>query len=200
MQPDGHRPRHIPWLFVALVCGACATTEPPPAASPARDVAAKESRVADWNQLVKALSGLASTCGAVGKSRDGEATGIALPAECLSGREGTAVVGGARPAVAAIARELRRVTDREFWIAARSGGQTQSGGRANAARAAALVNALVAEGVAPDRLAAVVGFGDAEGTVYDGPAALTGAALVEIIVAPSHEEVPASLRTGVNPR
>ena len=157
---------------------------------------AKEGRVADWNQLAKALSGLAGTRGAIGKSRDGEATGIALPAECLFTRDGTTVTDGGRSAVAAIARELKRVADREFWIGARAAANSNEGSRITSARATALVNALVAAGVSPDRLAAVVGFGDSEATVYDGPATLSGAALVEIIVAPNREEVPRTLRSG----
>jgi len=177
--------------------GACATGGPAPA-SPPRDVVARENRVSDWNQLVQALSGLASTCGAVGKSRDGETTGIAVPAECLFERgDGMTISPGARPAVTAIARELKRVAGREFWIAVRGAQKTREASRVSAARAAALVKALIGEGVAPDRLAAVVGFGDAEATVYEGPASLAGVALVEIIVAPSSDEVPSSLRTGV---
>ena len=154
---------------------------------------AKASRVADWNQLAKSLSSLASVCGAVGKSKEGESTGIAVPATCLFTEGGAKVEATAKPAVAAIARELNRVGEREFWINARPAPGDRNGGRLNAARAQALVGALVAAGVSAARLAAVVGMADADATAYG---ALSGAALVEIIVAPNADEDMAPRRYG----
>jgi outer membrane protein OmpA-like peptidoglycan-associated protein len=149
-------------------------------------VAAKADRVADWNQLAKSLSGLASVCGSVGKSKEGQdATGIAVPAGCLFSDGDAKVADTAKPAVATIARELNRMTEREFWINARAAAGDAGSGRLNSARAQALVGALVAAGVSASRLAAVVGIGDPDPTVYG---ALSRAALVEIIVAPNADE------------
>jgi len=185
-----------PWPVVSLFTCAvfsCATAPPADEPPPQRQVAAKASRVADWNLLAKSLSGLASVCGAVGKSKEGEATGIAVPATCLFSEGESKVADAARPAVTAIARELNRVSEREFWINARGAAGDRNGGRLNAARAQAMVGALVAAGVSAARLAAVVGIGDSDPTVYG---ALSGAALVEIIVAPNADEDTAPRRYG----
>jgi outer membrane protein OmpA-like peptidoglycan-associated protein len=188
----------VVWTFaragvLACAVGSCATVPSSEEQPPQRQVVAKASRVADWNVLAKSLSGLASVCGAVGKSKEGEATGIAVPATCLF-REGDAKVAeSARPAITTIARELNRVSEREFWINARGAAGDRNGGRLSAARAQAMVGALVAAGVSAARLAAVVGIGDSDPTVYG---ALSGAALVEIIEAPNADEDTAPRRYG----
>ena len=195
VQPDRHPRPPVRWLLLVIAAG-CATTAPVDEPAPARDVVAKTSRVADWNQLAKALSSLAGVCGAVGKSRDGEATGIVFPAACLFPGDESTMTAGAQPAVAAIAREMKRVNEREFWINARMPPATRGAGRLNAARAQAVVNALVTAGVPPARLAAVVGLGEPDDAHYDGPATLSATALVEIIVAPSQDEFATSHRFG----
>lgn len=179
--------------LLAFGLWGCATADSTREQAPQRQVVAKASRVADWNQLAKSLSGLTSVCGAVGKSKEGEATGIAVPATCLFPEGGAKVEETAKPAVAAIARELNRVAEREFWINARTPIGDSKGGRLNAARAQAVVGALVAAGVSASRLAAVVGMGDADATAYGS---LSGAALVEIIVAPNADEDTAPRRYG----
>ncbi|MEO7669548.1 MAG: hypothetical protein ABIW57_09420 [Polyangia bacterium] len=110
---------------------------------------------------------------------------IVFTASCLFGEGETQLGPGARPAVAAIARELTGVTDREFWIAARTP-RSNDGGRGSRERAGALVNALIAAGVAPQRLAALLGVGGGTGTDQDAPplpAAFAGTPILEILAA-----------------
>lgn len=188
------RPRSGCWLACALATAAgCATAGTASSVREAdpRDAAATATakRVEDWQRLFDALSSLAGPCGAVGKTRDSEPAGIVLPVDCLFSGGESAVGDKGQPVVASIARELKAMGDRDFWIDVRGGGENAGGGRLTSARASALVAALVKEGVAPERLAAVVGFGNREAEAYEGPRApAPGTAIIEIIVAPGRDE------------
>lgn len=183
MPPDV---RALLLVSISSIVAGCAVAPPVVEETPQRYAVAKANRVADWNQLAKSLAALTSVCGAVGKSREGhDATGIAVPAACLFRDGETRLSDTAQPAVATIARELNRVTEREFWINARAAAGDARGGRLNSARAQSVVGALVSAGVSAGRLAAVVGIADPDPTVYG---ALSAAALVEIIVAPNADE------------
>ena len=158
-----------------------------------RDVAAAANarRVSDWQQLFDALSGLAGSCGAIGKTKDSASSGIVMPVDCFFEGEETTLAEKAKPVIAAIARELKQMGERDFWIDVRPGRDKPDAGKLTSARAGAVVSALVAQGVAPQRLAAVVGFGNSEVESYEGsrPPA-PGSAIVEIIVAPTSDEMP----------
>jgi flagellar motor protein MotB len=194
--PRARRSRSGCWLIFSLAAaGSCATAGARPSARDLdpRDASATATakRVEDWQRLYDALSSLADPCGAVGKTRDSEPAGIVLPVDCFFSGEEAALGDKAQPVVASIARELKGMGERDFWIDVRGGGVNPGGGRLTSARASALVAALVQQGVAPERLAAVVGFGSREADAYEGPRAPpAGTAIVEIIVAPGRDEGP----------
>ena len=156
----------------------CATPPPAEERRSTPVVAAKPNDVAYWKQLAKTLAELAPACGG-GPSQGLGSTGIVVPAACFFSADETTLNTTARPAVAAIARELNRASDCEFWINVRTPAGQGDAVRKDVARASAMVAALVAAGVAPERLAAVVGVDDG------GPSRLRlGGAFVEIVVVP----------------
>jgi outer membrane protein OmpA-like peptidoglycan-associated protein len=178
--PPAEEPRTC---LLAGVSTGCATAprvaEPRPnQPRPTPVVAAQPNDVAYWNQLATALAELAPAC-AGGPSQGLGSTGIAVPAACFFLADETTLNTAARSVVAAIARELNRASDREFWIDVHTPAGQGDAARKDAARASAMVAALVAAGVAPERLAAVVG-------VDDGTSSRVwpGGAFVEIVVVP----------------
>lgn len=140
--------------------------------------------------MVKALPRLASGgsgCQGAQQDRDDQGSALVLPAACLFPDGKTTIGPPSRPAIDAIAAELKSAPDREFWIAvtapARSGAASDQFTRE---RAAAVVNALMAAGVPPNRLAALLGPG---GDAAQTPPRLAGTPLasvatVEIVAAP----------------
>jgi outer membrane protein OmpA-like peptidoglycan-associated protein len=150
-------------------------------------------RFTDWTRLSKTLTSGDSVglhqgsrrCTAVTQDREDGVKAIVFMASCLFAEGENQLGPDARPAVAAIARELKGVTDREFWIAARTP-RSNDGERASRERAGALVNALIAAGVAPQRLAALLGVGGGSGTSGDAPplpAVFAGTPILEIVAA-----------------
>ena len=174
------------WLL-ATVGAACATAPSVGSPTPLGHASqASDERVGhfrDWNGLIKTLAATAGSCVATSQDREGGSTAILFPVACLFEGAGTTVNEGSRPVVAAIAGELTSAVDREFWIAVRAS-SISSTEPVNRARAGALVNALIAAGVAPERLAAVVGFTAQDPTLADHPAIVAGTAMVEIVASP----------------
>jgi flagellar motor protein MotB len=180
-----------PLLAISLfaLAAGCATAPGPEAAAasdPRKDAAdvSRAKRVADWKRLSTALSGL--PCKAIGVTGEGERTSIVIPADCLFPSEGSALTDAAGPVVAAIARELKQEAERDFWISATPGPPAFVAARLTNARAAAVVAGLIANGMPPAHVAAVLGV-----TERDEPA---GPASVEIIVAPDHDELGSTRR------
>jgi len=181
------------WLALAGV-GCAESPAPAPAEVPDPRTglaeAARARRVADWQRLSRALAKL--PCKATGKS-GGERTSIALPADCLFAAQASVLSDPSGTVLQVIARELAQATERDFWITARPAAGAAGGARLANARAAAVVAALIAQGVPPARVAAIVGEGDQD----EDPAAgetepRPDVATVEIIVAPDRDELAAS--------
>ncbi len=170
------------WLLATV--GAACATGPSVGSSTPRGHASHPpnegvGHFRDWNGLIKTLAATAESCVATSQDREGGSTAILLPVACLFGGAGTTVNEGSSPVVTAIASELTSAVDREFWIAVHASA-ISSNERVNRARAGAVVNALIAAGVAPERLAAVVGF-----TAQDpNPAVVAEAAVIEIVASP----------------
>lgn len=153
----------------------------------------QSGRFTDWKRLIEALSRVGSVAGARkceavsqhGKGdREGDAPALLFPASCLFPSGGTAVSESGRPAISAIAAELRDIKDREFWIAARAS-EAPGGERLNRSRAQAVVTALIGAGVSARRLMAVVGFDDGSQSSSSMPPAFGGGAVIEIVAAPA---------------
>jgi hypothetical protein len=170
-----------PLLASAAGCATAAGPEPAVASDPRHDAAdvSRARRVADWKRLEGALGKL--PCKAIGVTGEGERTSIVIPADCLFQAEGSALTDAAGPVVAAIARELRQEAERDFWISATPGPPALVAARLTNARAAAVVAGLIANGMPPAHVAAVLGV-----TERDDAA---GPPTVEIIVAPDHDEL-----------
>ncbi len=145
---------------------------------------------AGWDRLVKVLSRPESGgagCRALKQDRDDQGHALVLSAVCFFSDGMTTVSAPSRAAVDAIAAELRGATDREFWIAANAPvGPGAVSTQTMRERAAAFVNALIAAGVPPNRLAALMGSGGeaelASSRLAETP--LAGAATIEIVAAP----------------
>ena len=174
------------WLL-ATVGAACATAPSVGSPTPRGHASqASDERVGhfrDWNGLIKSLATTVGSCVATSQDREGGSTAILFPVGCLFAGADTTVNEGSKPVVTAIAGELTSAVDREFWIAVRASA-ISSTERVNRARAGALVNALMAAGVAPERLAAVVGFTAQDPTPRDSPAVVAEAAVIEIVASP----------------
>jgi len=171
-----------PSLAVApplALLAACAT-------APGNDAAdvSRARRVADWKRLQAALAGL--PCKAIGVTGEGERTSIVIPADCLFAAEGSALTDAAGPVVAAIARELKQEAERDFWISATPGPPAFVAARLTNARAAAVVAGLIAHGMPPAHVAAVLGVTEREESASPPT--------VEIIVAPDHDELGSTRR------
>ena len=181
-----------PSLAVApplALLAACATAPGPEAAAasdPRNDAAdvSRARRVADWKRLQAALAGL--PCKAIGVTGEGERTSIVIPADCLFAAEGSALTDAAGPVVAAIARELKQEAERDFWISATPGPPAFVAARLTNARAAAVVAGLIAHGMPPAHVAAVLGVTEREESASPPT--------VEIIVAPDHDELGSTRR------
>lgn len=191
-----HRSRWF--LLVAIATGAgvvgCAT-DGAEKSSRSQDLrsssgsSAAAGRFGDWKVVIKRMAQAGGgSCVATSQDREARAVAIVFPAACLFS-ENAATPGDAfRPALGAIAAELVRVTDREFWIAAR-GSRGPAGTRderMNRSRAEAVVAGLIASGVAPDRLAAVFGDVGPGGTEPGGagPGGSGPGPVIEIVAAP----------------
>jgi len=159
-------------VLMALVIG-CATESPPERSSgpstsqtlrsyegPRREAVRRE--FTGWDPLVQALSvaaGGGSACQAVKEDRHEQGLALVLPATCVF--PDAARIGSPSAAVIdAIATELRSATDHEFWIATSTPPRAGTDGRRPGERAAVLVKALIAAGVPPTRLVALMGPGD----------------------------------------
>lgn len=151
---------------------------------------AASRRIAQWRQLHKAVRDLCGGCGGVRPTLDAERTGVVIAASCIFSEGSANVPATARPLITGLARVLAGHPERDHWIGVYAGAGSRDPWRLTTMRANALVTALVAEGVAAARLAAV-GFGDVdERGDYRGPPHLApGRALIEITVVAGDDEL-----------
>ena len=185
---QGHwsRPVRMLWILVAL-SAACAATSSIGSPTQSRHISGSSDegtgQFRDWGGLIKTLAATGGSCKARSRARDDGSPAIVFPAICLFVAGGTTVSEEARPMVAAIAGELAGAIDREFWISVHASTVPDTE-RVNRTRAAALVRALIRAGVAPGRLASVVGFAPPDSTPPENGVVVGDAALIEIVASP----------------
>jgi hypothetical protein len=173
--------------MLVVVSTACATSpsigSPTPSSHIVGSSDGKSGPFRDWNRLIKTLAATSGSCKATSRERDDGSPAIVFPSSCVFVAGGTTVSEGARSIVAAIAGELSGAVDREFWIAVynSTGPDTE---RVNRIRATALVNVLMRAGVAPGRLASVVGFAPPDPAPAGNRVVVGDAAVIEIVASP----------------